>query len=182
MLTLFGILAVAASPTFVRLLRDRRVNRAAMHLVDIYRTASTRAMGRGQPIMVTWQQVGTQGRLQVWEPIVKKDVPRTNCQTTAWTDATSVQLVTWVDLTHPAYELAEETFKDDTTGANTKTFAQICFTPMGRAYIRFDAGTTFRTMTGVASFTVSNSENKGAAAYVPRRVFIPPNGVARIQL
>lgn len=173
-LTLFGILAVAASPTFVRQLRDRRVNRAAMHLVDIYRAASTRAMGRGQPIMVSWTQVGSKGKLQMMEPIVTANGPRTNCQTTNW-GGTGVQEYTRIDLTLPVYELAQETFADDLAAA--QTFAQICFTPMGRAWIRSNAGSAFRPMTGVASFTVTNSETN-----LPRRVFIPPNGAARIQL
>lgn len=176
MLALFGILAVAASPTFVRLMKDRRVNRAAMHLVDIYRTARTRAMGRGQPMLVTWTQVGTKGRVTLVEPILTTNVARANCQTTSWGTA-AVQTFYNVDLTQGAYELATETFSDDASPPTVQALSQICFSPMGRAYIRSNTATAFRPMTGVASFAVTNSETN-----LPRTVFIPPNGVARLQL
>lgn len=173
-LALFGILAVSASPTFVRLLRDRRVNRAAMHLVDIYRTARTRAMGRGQPMLVNWTQSGTKGRVRLVEPIVTVNAARTNCQTTAWA-TTAVQEFYRVDLTQGTYELADEVFNDD--GGTAQQYADICFMPMGRAYIRTSAANTFKPMAGVASFTVTNSSTG-----LPRMVFIPPSGVSRLQL
>src|SRR4051794_38527987 len=49
---MISILAVSASPVFVSMMRDRRVNRAAFQLVDMVRTARMRAIGRNLPVQL----------------------------------------------------------------------------------------------------------------------------------
>ncbi|MFT3767340.1 MAG: prepilin-type N-terminal cleavage/methylation domain-containing protein [Minicystis sp.] len=190
-LALIGVLAVTASPTFIRLLRDRRVNRAAMHLVDAYRTGRTRAMGHGQPILVVWDpasglnntEPGSKGLVKIIEPIVTANTPTPNCQTAQWTNfqpggtAGGVQEYSRVDFKSGRYTYTDATFYDDVVPPASQAYAEICFTPAGAAYIRTSAAAAFRRMTGVASFTVVNSETT-----ISRTVFIPPNGVARLQL
>jgi len=59
---LIAVVSVVASPTFVRLMRDRRVNRAAALTIDYFRSARLRAMGRGLPMNVQWNpQAGGAG-------------------------------------------------------------------------------------------------------------------------
>jgi len=190
---LIGVLVAASSPTFVRLLRDRRVNRAAMHLVDSYRTGRTRAMGHGQPILVVWDpanglndttQPGSKGLIRIIEPVVKAGTARTSCQTTNWTLAntplafnTFVQEYGRIDFKNGLYTYTDATFTDDGAPAAPATRAEICFAPSGRTYIRTGTGAAFRPMTGVASFAVTNTDTGQS-----RTVFIPPNGVARMQL
>jgi type IV fimbrial biogenesis protein FimT len=178
-LAIMSILAVTASPTFVRLMRDRRVNRAAMHLVDSYRTGRTRAMGRGQPMLVRWDpanglnnaEAGAKGLILVLEPVVTTSTAATNCAKTDWSTAREVSRV---DFKTGRYTYTTAAFSD---GANTQGFADICYTPAGRAYIRYSSTGTFVEQTNVASFTVTNSFTG-----VPRTVYVPPNGVARMQL
>ena len=79
-LAVISILAMSASPTFVNLMRDRRVNRAAMQLIDYLRTGRSMAIGRGQPIVVQWNASGVgnygtanpggTGGIQLVEPII----------------------------------------------------------------------------------------------------------------
>jgi type IV fimbrial biogenesis protein FimT len=191
-IAMISVLVVTSSPTFVRLLRDRRVNRAAMHLVDAYRTGRTRAMGRGQPILVVWDPVngitdasqpGSKGLVKIIEPIVTAASAPTNCQTTQWTNfqpagtAGGVQEYYRVDFKNGRYTYTDASFFDDSSPPVGAARAEICFAPSGRSYIRTSASAAFRPMTGVASFTVNNSDTGGS-----RTVFIPPNGVARMQL
>lgn len=182
---MISVLVVASSPTFVRLMRDRRVNRASMHLVDYYRTGYTRSMGRGQPILVIWDtaggldnaEPGTKGLVRMVEPIVTAGVPPRNCQTTQWASAAVVREVSRVDFKNGMYANTSAQFRDDATPPGARSYAEICFTPVGRAFIRFAPGDSFRAMSGVASFVVTNTDTG-----IPRTVFVPPNGVARMQL
>ena len=94
-LAMISLLVVMASPTFVRVMRDRRVARAAMQLVDYYRTARTAAIGRGQPMLVAYNASGNAathpggtGRITMMEPIVTTMQAATTCNTTIWGDTT----------------------------------------------------------------------------------------------
>jgi prepilin-type N-terminal cleavage/methylation domain-containing protein len=184
-LAMISVLVVASSPTFVRLMRDRRVNRASMHLVDYYRTGYTRAMGRGQPMLVIWDtasgldnaEPGTKGLIRLVEPIVFGGVAVKNCQTTQWTNVGEVQEVSRVDFKSGRYANTSAIFYDDVTPPGVRSYSEICFMPTGRAYIRYAPGTPFQPLTGVASFVVTNTDTN-----LTRTVFVPPNGVARMQL
>src|SRR5262245_51449056 len=89
-IAMIGILAVAASPIFVNMMRDRRINRAGMNIADYYRTARTRALGRGMPVLVRWKakagaQQGSSGVLTIMEPVATdfQNALRT-CGSVAW--------------------------------------------------------------------------------------------------
>lgn len=192
MLAIIALLSVAASPTFVRLMRDRRVNRAAMQLVDYLRTARTMAIGRGQPILVTWNAAGVlpvkyaggTGYLEIDEPIVTNNAAATLCSTTLWHTA-STQMVTNFDLQNGKYEYAAITFYDD-TGA-TPGYAEFCFSNTGRMYLRTGAAGAaagaFHAVLGVPSFAIFNTDNNPSLALgAARWVFAPPNGAARMGL
>src|SRR5262249_4994684 len=51
---IIGIIAVVATPGFRAVLRDSRVNRAAMSISEAYRFARARALGRGAAMLVRW--------------------------------------------------------------------------------------------------------------------------------
>lgn len=185
-LAMISVLVVASSPTFVRLMRDRRVNRASMHLVDYYRTGYTRAMGRGLPMLVIWDtgggldnsEPGTKGLVRLVEPVVTANMQPKNCHTTAWGGGAGVvQEVSRVDFKNGQYANTSAQFRDDASPPGARSYGEICFLPTGRAFIRFGPADAFRVMTGVASFVVTNTDTS-----VARTVFVPPNGVARMQL
>lgn len=186
MLALIGLLTVAASPTFVRMLRDRRVSRAASTVVDYLRTARTLAIGRGQPMLVTWNangilpatHPGGTGYLSLEEPIVTKNNLADTCSLTAW-HTTATQKVTEFDIQNGKYDYTTLTFFDESNGSPQG--AEICFSPTGRMYLRTGAagGVTgaFAQVMGVPSFAVVNNSTG-----MIRRVYLMPNGVARMQL
>jgi type IV fimbrial biogenesis protein FimT len=192
-LAMIAVLVVAASPTFVKLMRDRRVNRAAAQLVDFMRSARTMAIGRGQPMLVSWNgngvlpqnHPGGTGYIEVDEPIVVNNAAATTCATTQWRNAMYTQPVWTFDIQNGRYDYTAITFYnvDGTTAAG----ADICFSPTGRMYLRTGAAGNvtgaFSPVLGVPSFAVFNLDtNPGSFLGAARWVYLLPNGVARMQL
>jgi prepilin-type N-terminal cleavage/methylation domain-containing protein len=178
-LAMIGVIVVAGSPTFVNLLRDRRVNRAAMQITDYMRTARTMAIGRGQPMLVAWTAAGNlpkaypggTGYIQLDEPVV--------------TNAAATQIVSSFDIQNGKYAYTAVTFYDD--AGTTPGFSEICFAPSGRMYLRNGAagapGGAFHPVVGVPTFAVFNTNtNVGQNIATARWVFVPPSGAARMQL
>ena len=183
-LVLIGIIVVTASPTFVNVMRDRRVHRAAMAIVDYFRLARTSAIGRGQPIMVSWNSKGGAGAPGVGQIDIHEALPvnlggdpilANTCDAATW-DA--YQPWRGLDLSHGGYyEYAGVTFQDD--GCNAVDYMEVCYSPTGRMYLRTGSGGTatgpyHRVIAGL-SFNVLNTHTG-----VPRPGFVPPNGVARL--
>ncbi len=189
---IISVLAASASPIFINMMRDRRVNRAAMQVVEMVRMARTRSIGRNLPILVHWDAGGgTKGRglLTLSEPIVVNAAAATNCRTTLWADPTKVQEITRFDLaigssnaagTNGLYERALIKFITNSAagGAESPT-ADICFSGTGRTYIT-TAGVQAQ-LTNVPMFTITNAAALNGTGQV-RTVYVPPNGVARLAL
>ena len=188
MLALIALLVVVASPTFVKLMRDRRVSRLSSQIVDYMRTARTMAIGRGQPILLSWNSAGKlaatfpggTGFIEINEPLVTKNVAATTCSTTAWRTATTQQTASF-DLQSGKFEYAAATLYDDVKTSNVIAGADICFSPSGRMYIRTGpAGAVvgaFAPVMGVPYFAVTNTDSNAV-----RTVYLMPNGTARVQL
>lgn len=178
---IIGIFAAAASPTFIQLMRDRRVNRAAMEITGLYRLARSRALGRSNPVLVRWRESGADQGFQVREGIVRRtgDVFAEGCKSiTDWQDPTQAQLVTDFkpkSFVGATYELAGFSFLDE--NANAQAFAEMCFSARGRTFVRYADGALFDALTGVPRVNVANTRTG-----LVRTVFIPPNGVARMAL
>jgi type IV fimbrial biogenesis protein FimT len=192
-LAMISILAVAASPSFVLIMRDRRVTRVAMQIVDYFRTARTMAIGRGQPIVLAYNTAGYlpivnantgTGGMRIIEPNVTTASATNSCQQTNWSNFQAagtvggVQVYSTFDIQNGHFEYASVTAFDDTGAA--PAYLEYCFSPTGRMYLRTGTGgtanTSFHAVTGVPSFTVLN-----LLSGRPRLVFVPPNGVARME-
>jgi len=184
-ITIVGILAVAAAPSFVRLLRDRRVTDAAQQLADLYRGARSRAMGRGSAILIRWNQnastptnANPAGRATMREAIMGAGqgalLPSTSCFATDWT-ATSVtsRYVMSFDDRRPRFDPAAAAFQD--AQGTAVNYAEICFTPRGRTFIRYAPNGVFTPLIGVPRIEVRNTKSN-----MRRYVIVPPNGVARV--
>jgi Tfp pilus assembly protein FimT len=199
-IVIIGILAVAASPFFVSAMRDRRVNRAAMQYVDFFRTARMRALGRGVPVLVSWNkngggQNGASGLLTMQEPVVTTLALSTTCSTTPWAAQTPqplqpgvTQEVARFDVGNGLYAKTDVAFSynaapvgsndpADPNNPNVQAIAEVCFSPRGRTFIRFAPGAPFIAVAGVMGFRVTNT-----ATTLIRSVIIPPNGAARMGL
>lgn len=179
MVVLIGILAAAASPSFVNGMRDRRVNRTAMEISGIYRLARYQAIGRGTAVLVRW--TASAGDFQVRQAQVQGTVAGAlisqSCGSVDnWMDPTTTAPVTTFGTTGielAAVELRDPTAPDGVVQAD----ADVCFTPRGRTYVRYNPGGQFVPLLGALRVNVTNS-----GTGLLRSVFVPPNGVARLGL
>ncbi|WP_438035735.1 pilus assembly FimT family protein [Sorangium sp. So ce204] len=173
---LIGILAAAASPSFVSGMRDRRVNRTAMEISGIYRLARYQAIGRGAAVLVRW--TASTGVFQVRQAnvdnIAAGSLIATSCLSVAnWMDPAQTQPVT--TLQTMGIELAAMQLLDPTGVARGD--ADVCFTPRGRTFVRYAPAGAFAPLLGALRVNVTNTRTG-----LQRSVFVPPNGVARLGL
>ena len=188
-MAIIGILAAAASPVFVRLMRDNRVTSAATNLADVYRTARARAMGRGSAVLVRWDPAHAlpsaadpAGHVTMREAIsggANADcapLPAPNCLGTNWAaNSTTSKFVMSFDERTKQYQPALASFLDPAGTAQGANAVDICFTPRGRTFVDYHGGVGFQPLLGVARIEVKNT----TTSFV-RQVVIPPNGVARV--
>ena len=188
-MAIIGILAAAASPVFVRLMRDNRVTSAATNLADVYRTARARAMGRGSAVLVRWDSAHAlpsaadpAGHVTMREAIsggANADcapLPAPNCLGTNWAaNSTTSKFVMSFDERTKQYQPALASFLDPAGTAQGANAVDICFTPRGRTFVDYHGGVGFQPLLGVARIEVKNT----TTSFV-RQVVIPPNGVARV--
>ncbi len=173
---IIGVFAAAASPTFIQMMRDRRVNRAAMEITGLYRTARTRALGRNTAVMMSWN--ATAQTFQMWEAVNMTGttpVLEPSCRATTWSNPAEARSLTLLRVGAEPYELANVEFINDLGTAQPAV--DICFTPRGQTYIRNGAGNVFNPMTGAPRVNVRNANTN-----LLRAVLIPPNGAARMAL
>lgn len=179
MVVLIGILAAAASPSFVSGMRDRRVNRTAMEISGTYRLARYHAIGRGTAVLVRWS--AATGDFQVREAqvqgIVAGSLISRSCQSiTNWMNPADTAPVT--TLNTAGIELADVELRDPTApNGVVQVDADVCFTPRGRTYVRYAPGGQFVPLLGALRVNVTNTRTG-----LLRSVFVPPNGVARLGL
>jgi prepilin-type N-terminal cleavage/methylation domain-containing protein len=184
---IIGILAAAASPVFVQLIRDGRVSSAATAFADVYRTGRARAQGRGSAVVIRWNTAqalptaaNPAGHVTMREAIVGAaggdcaPSPAPSCFGTNWADGgTTSKFVMSFDERLAQYQPSSAEFLDPAGTASG--YAEICFTPRGRTFIRYAANGAFLPLTGVPRIEVTNSTTS-----VVRQVLLPPNGVARV--
>jgi type IV fimbrial biogenesis protein FimT len=176
---IIAVLAALATPSFIAIIRDRRVVRAGLYLADSYREARTRALSRGNSTLVRWRSDGAgKGTVEMYETIVSTtsaSVPKA-CNTADWSIGSSdTRVISIYDFAGTTYELANmKLFSEQ--GAET-AIADICFAPDGRSFVRYTDSGAMSPLTGVLHYDVVNTRTN-----FRRVVFVPPNGVARLQL
>jgi type IV fimbrial biogenesis protein FimT len=182
-LAVIGIMAAYATPAFIDVMRDRRVNQAGMQVADLYRLARTRAMDRGSAVLVRWQSATK--TLTVMEAVTDTTqvnggnpnvLPTASCLMNAWNlQGTTTQFITQFSPESIYHELASAEMRD--IAGNAIVDADVCFTPRGRTFARFGLNNAMAPLTGVPRFRITNTLN-GAV----RTVLIPPTGGARLTL
>ncbi|WP_437908442.1 prepilin-type N-terminal cleavage/methylation domain-containing protein [Sorangium sp. So ce327] len=173
---LIGILAAAASPSFVSGMRDRRVNRTAMEISGIYRLARYQAIGRGTAVLVRW--TASTGAFQVQQALVDSTpagplIAKSCLSVVDWMNPAETEPVTTFHT--QGVDLAAMQLLDPTGVARAN--ADVCFTPRGRTFVRYDTAAGFAPLLGALRVDVTNTRTG-----LLRSVFVPPNGVARLGL
>jgi type IV fimbrial biogenesis protein FimT len=185
---IIAVLAVLAIPSIRERMRDRRTQEAAQRVAMIYREGRMRAMGRGAAVLVRFDGSDS-GRFEMREGVRGAAggggaecaaLPAAGCQINAWQEGSDDSRV--ISSFEPAksgvYEGVSIKLAGDADGADKKD-VDICFTPMGRTYVRYGTGDAFTPLVGVPTARVErllNSERVG----LERRVLILPNGASRV--
>lgn len=177
-IVIIGLLTALATPSFIAMMRDRRVASAALILADTYREARTRALARGNAVLVRWTATGNgKGTLETRESLVQPVTlgPSRGCTTADWTVASiDTRAVHTFNFAGGTYELASIQLVTD--GGAEAGGGEMCFSADGRTWIRYASG-PFSLLTGVPRYDVDNTKSG-----FRRQVFLPPNGVARVGL
>jgi len=183
-IAMISILAVTASPVFIGMMRDRRVNRAAFQIVDMVRTARMRAIGRNLPVQLTWNETGgfkdlASGLLTMDEPVVGLFANSRSCLGTFVAGAPgAVQEIARFDIGNGRYENALVQFIDN--GGVQRQQVSLCFSGRGATYMTI--GGVAARLAGPVTFNVTNFNSVTNVSGLRRRVFVPPNGAARLAL
>jgi len=174
-----GIVVAAATPSWIELTKDRRVENAALNIADLYRTARSRSMGRGSAVLVRWDAhaampSGANPAGVAGPSGASANLPSASCFSPDWGDSgTTSKFVVSFDERRKRFEPAGAAFLDDV--GNVQQFAQVCFTPAGRTFVRYSSAGAFSVLTGVPRVRVTNTKTNFA-----RFVVFPPHGSARV--
>ncbi len=189
---IIAVLAVLAIPSVLNTLRDRRVQNAALEVGALYRNARMRAMARGGAVLVRFDGTATpQGRGQLrgalrgqaggGDPNCEQ-LPVSSC-TNSWVDGgnNDNKLITQFD---PANRSEWDSIYLDMEGppplnGGVQPQMDICFTPLGRAFVRFNQVGPFTPLTGVSRVNVTRQNGGGTRLGLGRTVLVLPNGHAR---
>ncbi|MBI5537206.1 MAG: prepilin-type N-terminal cleavage/methylation domain-containing protein [Deltaproteobacteria bacterium] len=193
LLTVVGIIAIFAAialPTVANRMRERRTAQVAHQLVQTYRTAKMRAMGRGSAVLVRYDET-TDKAVMTREAIAGAASNNSGCvlstisscinPVTRWDDPTQYREIDkFSPFSHAGlYELTRMEFRD---GLITKRAQfDVCFTPSGNAFWRSSfAATAFQQLNDVPSIWVWSQDSDGKHLGPDRYVYLLPNGVARV--
>ena len=191
---IIAVLAVMAIPTVTAQMRSRRTQFAAKEIASLYRSARMRALGRGSAVLVSYENTSTlPGKFEMREALrYNPAAPNTTCNLMP---SSSCTLTNWLAgsptnqliQTFTAFQRAElEDIRARATGAppadaSVQGQMDVCFTPMGRTYVRYNPATPFVPLTGVPVVEVFRFDNAAGQPYgIVRTVMILPNGNARL--
>jgi|SoiMethySBSTD1v2_1073268.scaffolds.fasta_scaffold819465_2 prepilin-type N-terminal cleavage/methylation domain-containing protein len=185
-IAIIGILAAAALPTAIRLLRDRRVSSVATAVWDHFRLASMRSRARGSAVLLRWNAGvavvdDDDAHVAVREAILGSggadtNLPVASCATPNWANGspTSRPVAAFDERRSASQKEIAALSMEDSSGA-TVPFVEFCFTPRGRVFVRTDPVLAFTPLNEVWRLVVRNIKTD-------KRYFvvIPPTGAAKV--
>jgi hypothetical protein len=146
----------------------------------LYRQARLQAMGRGAAVLVRFRS----GQFEVHEARLGTaaavsacaDLPVSSCVGTTWSDTNSTHLVDW-HIESDTGDTAGTTIAVADSSGTDRPALDICFSPMGRTFVRESVSDAdaFDTLAEAYVVTVDRTGMPR-----PRRVVLMPNGTARL--
>ncbi len=197
---IIGIVAALAIPSMSVGRFDRHAYDDAGAVMQLFRSARTRAIARGGAVVLAMSANGTadRGTFKVWEAVAPNAnatgglnrTPIATCKSpTSWnplaTTNTNVLLVDGVNLNgtiEADADIETQAFSyPDPTNNTATAFASgfVCYTPLGRSYLFFGAGPpVFDGLLPAITPLELRVTRAGGGNY--RSVLVPPNGMARL--
>jgi prepilin-type N-terminal cleavage/methylation domain-containing protein len=182
---IIGIVAALAIPSLAARMRDRRTQQAAQTIAQLYSTARMRAMGRGAATLVRYD--GTQftmleairGSADELDPNCQP-LPIASCLdggANRWVAGATGnrQVAQFAPLGRDVYANLNIALEQAGT-PDAATSMDVCFTPLGSAYVAYDGGGALTRLAGIPVARVSRTDSVG----LTRVVMILPNGNAQL--
>jgi len=184
-----GVMASLAIPTITGQLRSRRTQFVAKEVSNLYRNGRMRAMGRGSAVLIRFDRsVDQEGRFEVREAVRSGQanpncdrLPVNSCTLTSWLPQNPDSMVIGQLTIAGRAELEGIRTRVKDPGNNDQTAMDVCFTPMGRAFMRYGQANPFTPQTTVPRVKVSRVNATTQNPYGPSRwVLVLPNGNTRL--
>lgn len=186
---IIGVMAALAIPTITGQMRSRRTQFVAKEIANLYRNGRMRAMGRGSAVLIRFDRnVELPGRFEVREAVRSAQanpncdrLPVSSCTLTDWdpNKPESMVIGQFSIVGRPELEGIRTRVKDPTDA--DQAAMDVCFTPMGRAFMRYGQANPFTPLTTVPRVKVSRVTAGTDTPYGPSRwVLVPPNGNTRL--
>jgi type IV fimbrial biogenesis protein FimT len=182
---IIAIVAALAIPSLAGRMRDRRTRQAAQTIAQLYATARMRAMGRGAAVLVRYD--GT--RFTMLEAIRgTADEADPNCQPLPIASCLNGGAARWVAGAPGNRQVAEFAPLNRSVYANLSVALEradngdeansmdVCFTPLGSAFVAYDGGGNLSRLAGIPVARVSRTGVVG----LTRTVMVLPNGNAQL--
>lgn len=177
---IIAIAAALATPSFLKMMQDRRSQKDALALLVVLQDAHARAMGRGGAVRLDYDQTQAGGRelVQVFEMFDDLDgdgnfdLPSPACNAIASPRIKSMSGI--------GTFTARTRFELTLNGAATNT-VRLCFSPRGKTFFFDTVNNVWVPLVNAMTFTVTPLESgapiPGAAV---RRIFVSPSGDAQM--
>jgi prepilin-type N-terminal cleavage/methylation domain-containing protein len=187
-----GLFAALAAPSVITLVRDQRARREAISVVDIFRDARARSLGRGSAVNINYQNPGA---IEVTDPnqadfIMREafdavtSLPDPYCTQHAWLAADS-NLLAWV---RPApspqgtgVSVQGTIFNASAVAVPSQNF-NVCFAPSGRVFVQnLAVGGAWQPLDGYTMITMQRMDGTTPTGLI-RTIQMNADGVTKIQL
>ena len=184
---IIGLFAALAAPSVTSLVRDQRTRRESLSVMDVYRQARARSLGRGSAVNVNYQIDGTtQQSTFVSQEALDNYLPTANCQTYPWAVGlngsapvtfSNVQPGKAVDF--PVVQLTGTVWTANLV-QTTSPYIDVCFTPKGRIFYRLAPAANYQLLTGRVEFGVQRKDP--APIGIIRIVQVNADGTTKMRL
>jgi prepilin-type N-terminal cleavage/methylation domain-containing protein len=183
---IIAALAVVAVPQATKQIKAQHTQQTAQIVANMYRTARMHALGRGAAMLVRYSNAN-QGSLQMREAIqgpagACEGMPVSSCLLAQWNDATQVNVLDTLD---PSLEPSTNPIVIGVVGAppndaSLQANMDVCFSPAGRTFVRYNQNGPWSALTGVPVISVERRDAGGGRVGLVRNILLLPNGAARL--
>jgi type II secretion system protein H len=160
---IIGLFAALAAPSVMQLVRDQRTRRESFSIMDLFREARARSLGRGSAIDVTWSVTSGQSDFVVREATGTNGIPYPSCQTfAAATPVTYMHTRPGWAVEGPVLTVTSSIWDAATANPGAAvaggSYIETCFAPSGRVYYRTLAASGFTLLTGRIEYAIQRND------------------------
>jgi type IV fimbrial biogenesis protein FimT len=176
-LAIIAVLAAIATPGFAEMIRERRTQRETAMLAEAFRSARSRALGRGAAVAVVLD--ADPPTATIYEHVDANGLPLSSCNVSLtlpvdgdpWRQVEIIQ-------GRPGSTLLQTFVPGD---VSPHASVGVCYTPRGRSYFSTTGG-AFAFTTQLRGVIESKASRQGWTGGQSRSILVMPNGQVRVSL